>query len=752
MRDISRGNIQKVTEQEVNPTQENEGRENSSPESKTVVEASNMQSQFSGDNPGRRQQRRALKIALWVVGIVFVFGGVVAGAIWGYMRYERVYVSVPTETLFPKENDLVVRVAIQKEAPQVVLLQKTLEKFPGYAYLRKEMDKTGEGKDADESFLDAWRETGLNFTEDILPALGDTAWLVVPDLHPVEQLVGQELGMAEENARDRLAFEANDQSGGQVLGQSSDRVRSTESTQKNIHIPALDFMVASPISDMQKALSVMEKFGTEKDRYRVTKVSYKGYTYADVFDTKFEAQEQGSDTSQLRLNASRTYHALLGGNWVSASRDDWMKEMIDRRASRSMFSFSQEAPSLEQNTSYTTVADSLDADGESLLSAYYKWDAKTTCGMGEFCSYGIKDQGIREGGVSLRLSEDGLIMRSYVSKDSQELKQQSNKYADGLAREIAKNIEGRWGDVFMEIPDSQGAYYDFKRNFLTDKGLEQWDRYIQEGRSVFGVDVERDIIDRMAGSAGFVLYTSKSAFPAGAVLLQIDQGDMLVRKILDSLKRSQESMYAQYEEMCRIPENKAFCQNIAIPQISFEEREVSGGKVFRNVTNGISVEEALASPFEICGGTRTDGSLTVVTSSCALAEQLVSGIAPESSLAQDAEYSRAQDIVGESGYSRVHMVPLGMFYAFSGAYTAIISQFESQESPVSGVDADAQGAEDMRMVIEGLEGIMKTLPSFTSQQETQNSGTIFVHIKELPADEKSRAEDAVRVMIESSRN
>lgn len=717
-----------------------------------------------GGNPEPKKGKSVLKITALVTAIVTVLGGLGVLGAWGYTKYERVYVALPAQKLLPQDVDFTATVAIKEDAKQVQILSALVKKFPGYEYLRKEMDKTGEGKDADQSFLDAWRATGVSFQDEVLPALGESAYVVIPDLHPVEQVVGQEVGSNFSDSPIRSlalgAPSANDVDM-RVLGDST-RARTLQAEANSPALPALDFILVAPIVDNQKALAVMEKIGKkEESRYQVTVHTYKGYTYLEMFDTEFEAKAKGSE-DMLRLNVSRTFHSLLGSNWVSVSRDDWMKETIDRRESNTLLSFSEELPSLAGNEKYQSVMQSLHADGDNLLSVYYRWDMQNSCGESDFCAYGIKDEGIREGGVSIQLSEEGILVRSSAPMEGKEFKQNPNGYREGFAKSIVKNANGRWADMFFEVPDARSAYYDFKRNTLTDKGLSQWAEGLEEVSSEVGFHIERDLIDRLTGGVGFVLYTDKKAFPDGAMLFEMKEGEAFMRGLFTFLAQKQNEQL-QYMSGFQDPltnsplpvqSKKAPAR---IPEFSLEEKTIGTGTLFHlkmDDPSGSLATALEASPYEVCGVVRSGSNpVAVIAGSCPMAEQILSGSggASQTALSADEEYGLSEKYVGEKGHSRSHIVPLGLFYAVYGAWSMLAGSYETgdttygDDSLGGGANKDAQT--EMESMMTGVEGIVKTVASVTTQNETMHSGTVFIHIKELPSEEKDRASAGIEAMM-----
>lgn len=687
-------------------------------------------------------KKGSLKKILLIVGVVLFVILLSWLGVWGYTRYERVYVSVDTEKILPKETDFVARVTIQEASQQIQFLKDMGEKFPGYEAFRKNLDDVGEGKDVDETFLDAWKKAGIDFDEDLLPAIGNEVWVVVPDLQPVEQMIGQEIGSIFGSSRpSEFAFGVGGEMNirEKVLGKST-KIQPIENSQKHTTPLALDFILATPIVDLEKAIQVAEKIEKGGDRFQVTKKTYKGYSYLEVFDTQYEAKEKGRIDEGLRLNVGRTYYAILGGNWIGTSHNGWMEEMIDRRESLAIFSFSEKKTFLEENEMYRRVMTSLRAEGENLLSVYYKWNTESSPSE-------IQEQGMREGGFSAHFNEEGLLMRSYASSNEKEFKQIPNKYREGLAKIIPKKMNGQWADIYLEIPDGKTAYYDFKRNYLTEEGLAEWTDELDEAQRETGLHFERDFIDYLIGSVGIIAYTGKGTFPGTAMIWEMRGGESLVRRIFDIAAGAWNYSFAMEYQACKTQKNLAYCKDVTMRKASVEEVTIDGGKMYRVRIEGSSFKESVP-PYEMCGAVSMgEESRVVFSTSCSIAKGLIGmdGGASQETLSTNAEYVSMEKYVGEQGFSRIHIVPLGLLYFVYGVYNGIAGS--------SGDGLDSMGGQSASTTegewLQGWEGIVKTIPSITIQNESKEESVMFIHIKELPQEEKYRYDTAVGKMFSS---
>jgi len=105
--------------------------------------------------------------------------------------------------------------------------------------------------------------------------------------------------------------------GKKVMGESD------FSISKNDPFQPSDFILASEIKDLKKAKEVLEKIKKDEN-YEITEKKFDGYEYYEVL-----LKKEGEKEEYLKLK--KTYHTLLGGNWILSSSEDYMKDSIKRK-------------------------------------------------------------------------------------------------------------------------------------------------------------------------------------------------------------------------------------------------------------------------------------------------------------------------------------------------------------------------------------------------------------------------------------
>lgn len=683
-----------------------------------------------------------------IVGVPTVLVVLAFGAYWGYDKYEKTGRQIDISLLLPKDADVVARFVVDSEAPQMSLLNKNMMKFPGYDYLRKKMDKIGEGKDASESLLQQWKSAGLDFAEDIKPALGSVAYVVLPDIRPIEQLVGEELGSVAMPSLDHYAVgdRMPDSGRGRILGWSTIQ---TESAGMD-HSAVLDFILTAQIRDLDKAKQALSKISSE--RYTVEHLTYEGYEYIKITLQKKAATDP--ESLQVSLRSDVTYHAALGMNWIVTSKEDWLREMVDRRLTRNMISFAEKKESLADNGKYSEIMSRLKSGEDHLVSAYYRWGAQQDCsGMGDVCKY-LKDMGVYEGGFLLGVREDGFVVQTAVMNEMVQNKRKPNGYKTGFAATFPKQSQGLWGDVFYEMSDFKTAYYDFKRNYVTDEGLDEWNKGLDGIMLETGVHPERDVIDHMNGSVAFLLMTGNKKMPAPVLAMHVD-GTAPLKRLLDMyVEKGNASASALRSALCDqqekatlpgagdVPADRQmqdFCshEKRSVALVRLEERVKTSGTVF--VIHSDMPTLVGGQPDEVALGVQGNDAKTLYLSSYVpIVEELVNApVAATASLSQDGEYMFAEKYLGSTGSTRFHVVPLGVFYALSSLFDSVTSQDEAL-SAVPTEQMEARKREDERNY--AIISFLRTLKSLSFQESENGSASVFLHIEELPKAEKERAD------------
>jgi hypothetical protein len=98
----------------------------------------------------------------------------------------------------------------------------------------------------------------------------------------------------------------------------------------------------------------------------------------------------------------------------------------------------------------------------------------------------------------------------------------------------------------------KSLYYNFKKNNLTDDGLNEWNETLQSIRHDTSIDPERDFVDLIGGNLAFALFSKKGMSPEGAMIAEIDDSSKMIdtmKRIIQSLKDSESKMYQEMATM-----------------------------------------------------------------------------------------------------------------------------------------------------------------------------------------------------------
>jgi hypothetical protein len=699
----------------------------------------------------KSQKKKWIIIAL--LGVLFCL--IFAGGVWAFSLYDRINTNVSMEKLLP-QADAVIRVVIKEDSEQIRLLQDLFQRFPGYSYLRKELDSVGEGRDVDESFLKSWDSFGLSFEEDISPAIGEYAWISIPDLTPVEKVFGERIAQVFDGYQDqKFAVDLPEEKTTRVLGEMEEWGYVSENEAlENDYPEEVDYIMGVEVKDKKKLQEVVEKIYENSDRFTFEERKYSSYPYyvLRINEDDQKDEEEKEYDIPLVLRSDETFYALIGSSWMVSSREEWLLGSIRRHASHRLTSFiPKEGASLNESESYKEIMNRF-GDKDELVSLYYEIDTEILCDSDYLCSQAFSSQGSSQGsGFSIRLSEEGINLYSENIVDEEGLSQKKNAFDGGTSRYIPKQAGKYWADVFGEISDMKNSYYDSKRHFLSEEGEEELEKIVDEMYATMGIHLERDFVDKTQGDLGFSLFSEKQAFPIGMLVVEMENGLDFAKELLNYTMVLQKSQYDAYVALCEEqPPSVPFCASLEEPNMELVEEELTAGRLFR-IEGGNGKDPVIGiADMELCAGLSNDGPDRVyIASSCVPIRTMFDsgGISEEDTLAFDEEYQISQSYVGKEGYSRSHIVPLGVFYSIYGIYFSLMGTLEGDDSDSSQEDIFYNDP-----VFVGIEGIVKTIPSITSQSQNRGSSTTFIHIKELPKDEKERAEAGIERMMSGLTN
>lgn len=526
--------------------------------------------------PGRNKN----KIILWIVIIlgIFLIIGLILSGIEFYDRYLQ---KVALEKILPSNPNFVARITLNPDSPQFQMLEQNMQKFPGYNILKKDLDKSGEGKTLSQALQDNLKEQGLDFQADIEPALGEQAYLLIPDLSPLSQNLQQSLLSSAqnlsdyfyassflENSNERQIAASNSGIMPKVLGDTTDIFMNTA---LGSPVKPLDFIVASEIKDVEQAKKILDKLKKNTDKYEMTDLKFSGYAYYKIKMKPDDSQKNG-----IPLNYSETYNAFLGNNWISTSKESDMKNMIARRSSQHALRFfaKKDDTSLENNSDFQKVKNDLETAGKDNLffvfcklnfNDFFKEKGCTGDNCSSISDY-IKYPDDIVSGYSLRLTPEGAIInfdRKTVPYDNF----QNTPLEKSMATKIPEQVETRYADALLEYHNLKSVYYNLKKNNLTEKGLEKWNELLNEIRLASGVDLETDFIDLLSGNTGLAMFSKKDMAPAFALIMDVDSSE----KMLETMKKifNETIMSAQSKAMEAYA--KSIDSSIEVNQILLED-------------------------------------------------------------------------------------------------------------------------------------------------------------------------------------
>lgn len=551
-----------------------------------------------------------------LIGAVVVFGFLVlgAGAYFGFDFYEKRMQVISVEKILPKDSNGVIRLAINPESNQFQLLESNMQKFPGYGILKKEIDESGEGKTITELFFEKLKEKNLDFKTDIKPAIGDQAYVVFPDMQPLFKNISRDMAGLGNNlyaqVKENNITENQDISRGMVMGIEDnyiddDYIEDNYIEDEYISEPLipLDFIMASDIKDEKKALEILEKLKSDSN-YETEIRKFNGYEYIRIKIKNIENVEQGS-----YLNYIETFHMVLGGNWLMTSREDYLKEAIDRRKEQSLLNIFSEKKigSLAEDESFKKVFSEITEDAQDgMMFMYVKLNFekifKNSCGNGGAICLDTEYFRYPEDiiyGFALRMEPDGIKISANSNKSSLSSGEIGNKgKSDSLANKLPAKAGDAWLDILIEHNNLKSFYYDFKKNNITEDGIQNINESRKEIKSETGIDFESDIIDLLSGSVGFSFFTSDHRMPDGVMLADLADSEKMLgtmKKIVDFSKNIQIdgleydlSLYSQYNTRTNLSQKNTSTQQTKdiqalISQIrasQLEEIKIPEGSIF----------------------------------------------------------------------------------------------------------------------------------------------------------------------------
>ncbi|MEA2007317.1 MAG: hypothetical protein U9O20_04125 [Patescibacteria group bacterium] len=719
------------------------------------------------DDRLRKTTKKARKYVVAVVVVIAVFV-LSAGGIWGMELYERFFKSVPIKEVLPGDVEVVLLVNLDPESSQYALLDEHIKKFPGHKHLMKELDNVGEGKTLSQFMQDKLKQHGLDFHRDIKPVLGETGYVLIPKLDPIEKEFQKKFswlsGEVSVVAKNYFAFGGDLSKVAQVSTEQDTRVLGTTSdyfttNSEKTKVESVDFVIGAEIEDLKEAQRVIEKMKTNINAYEISDLKHQGYDYFKITNKKVENDEG-------LVCIKDTYHAIVGRNWVMATIEDDVKRIIENRKNKhaltQIISFNkaqaEDFESLEDNEDFHMVLTDLQAQNsemeKSLLSVFFKTDFgeffdfdTTPSGSGTNYSDYFKYPEPYIGGFFIKAKEEGIVFRSTSNQFT--FDEADNMAIDkGLVEQIPNQMDNRWADVFLESDNVKSMYYSFKRNNLTSKGLKEWNKARGQLNQMLGLDFEKDFIDQLTGSLAFVAYTRKGFEPEMVILGDVESNQKVIEVVTKVIEVGKQmylgmnpnaicfqteaeqqtygNMYGAYgTDYCsEIPkEQKKLIQKQieAIKNSTLVEAETEFGKMYSYKIP----ETSLSFDLGFKDGKAIFGSHHAIV----LSAMKDLGANTEMSIAKSKKFGIVSENVFSEGYSKSCVNTLGLW---------------SSVEYYVGKSGIAQAEEDKEM-FDAIGAMIRTVNLLGSAEAISSTrkdaiSSMYLGIKELPEEEKKRAD------------
>ena len=714
----------------------------------------------------KQKSSKIKKYAITGIVIIAAFA-MSAGGLWGMELYDKFLKSIPIEEVLPGDAEAVLLINLNPDSPQYVLLDEQFKKFPGHGKIMKEFDDVGEGKTLSQFFQDKLKEHGLDFQADIKPVLGETGYVLIPNLKPIESEFQKRFSWLNQGTRsfakdyfalnddpEKIAFDLTGQNT-RVLGMTSDYFMTAD---MDTSIESIDFIIASEVKDISEAKQVIEKIRSNTDAYEVSEKDHQGYQYFKVTNLQNDSGEESL------VNIKDTYHALVGQNWIMATREEDIKRIVENRKSEhtltKIIPFRKvEADTFEplaRNDQYQGVLNDLRAQnqdtGSGLITGYYTLNfndffkpGQSSDELGTSYTDFFKYPDRLVGGLMIKAQEDGIVFRStsnqFTLEDTDNI-----LFDEGLVGEIPYQLDNRWADVFFEYDNVKSLYYSFKRNNLTKEGLDTWNETRQGLNAALGIDLERDLVDQLTGALAVAVYTRKGLEPEGVVIADIENKDKVlstIGKLIELGKQtySQMSPYA----ICFDPnvsaelQKDSFCDQLQLDKAQRKILEEQAAQIMNSSLVETQTEFGTIYSYKLPGTSFSfdfgfKDQQVVFGSHYAIVEASLRDLGknPDASIAKSKEYQLVASNVYPEGYSKVCVNSLGLWNSIE-YYAAMLMPDQTQN------DRDMMSA---------MGSIVKTINLFggadtISKERKDTMSSIYLGIKELPKEEREKAEQFI---------
>lgn len=720
----------------------------------------------------------------------WIFGGVlglvlVGGLIYGLITYDKYVRTIDVETVMPGGSHLVLHVTINPAAQQYVDLEINMEKIPGYHLIKKELDEAGTGKTLSQFIHDSLAQQGLNYEDDIAPALADEAIIVIPDVSAVKGKLEEQIARAQTRT---LALAPNER--GVIMGvqsENNDLVQLDEGQESSVEMPQepeveeqpleapeetvasqtpIKFMMSAKVKDMSEARRTLKKFQEDESRYNMEQKNIYGYKY-------YRQQMKNDHGDGSLVGVGDLYHALLGGQWIFSNDEEYLRDAIARKKAIGPLGFmfdEDDLPeaSLAEDAVYNGLSENLEAHGKAFLaSAFINVDQSIFTGRAdstemtvqmenEIASY-IKYPQRYKGAFGVMIDPKGILIKNVTHQEtilSEDIK--NTPYNVGMVENVPSQLNEKFTDIFLEYDNIRDLYYSFKKNALTQEGIDELNVMRDQMRVDIGLDYETDVIDQLEGEMALSLFTRATVAPEGALMVRVNDPARMVtsfEKMVEALKmvymeklRAQEAMCISIEDVQMATEfgcDTLSGQIVAIDDSGITQTDVANGTIY-----SYKVPETQMS-FDF----GFKDHILIFGSNYATVESLL-GADPELQLAKDRSYELSFSELDKEGYIVARVKPFGVWNGISYMLDAFIygqMQFSEEElsamPPEQRVMIDQMRAQqdDLSFLIGALARTFDTVTGIRSIAESDNyvrTGTYF-YVVDLPEADKKRANEII---------
>lgn len=738
----------------------------------------------SASKDHERKSKISMKKKVFILGGSLLFLFFIIGGFFGLNAMDVYVTKVPLKEILKGEGEVVVSLNSDTNFQQYKFLDDNLRKFPGYKLIEKGLDDVGEGKTISQAFQDELAAHNLSFDEDIKPVIENETVVVIPTIEPLTNELQRLTFDAGKRAKHALRFKELDgriattedalmegditEAGKiKVLGLTSDfYTEGMVETEKKVE--PVDFIIGAGLKSLKSAREVLNKIKGDTAKYEVSEVKFEGYTYYKV-SQKIEED----DLNEYLLSVKDTYHALIGHNWVMATKEADLKEMISARKENHILSkmaFWKKSEvrmrNLASDQNYNAIKKDLSVQSqESLLSVYLKTDmndlipsANPESEQKQFFRTTEEDLLL---GFLLRVTPDGLVFRT-ASNQLNFNGVQNVPIETGLIGKMPQKVANRWTDVYSETANIKDLYYNLKKNNLTDDGITAFNESREEMKQTIGTDFdfEADLIDHFNGNIALAAFTSEGLAPHGSLIVEIDDEVAMlnsVNKIVEMIKKAQllsyqmmmgspyemnmeghsidpSSMDTKEEDLNTMPaspfgmsaETKArYEEKIkAIQESALIEKQTTAGSVY--------VYQIPEMPEISLNCAFSEGKMMIGTNQDVIVD-LVKEFENEDSikLAKTEDFTRVTQNIYPEGYAKSLITPLGVWNGISYYMENFI-----------GVGAQD---EETREAMDAIRTFVKTIDSVStigvvSEDSSVVKSAVYIDIKEVGAEEKEYAE------------